>query len=168
MFVCQSFAKNFGLYCERVGALHIVAADAASAAASLSMLEVIVRPMYSNPPAHGARIVSTILHSAELEAVSEGGSGGAGICPCPCPFFLFYCPPPPLPSSYFSLRLTCNLPLCAVRPTFSRAGVARGARRGDGAREAHAHPPPRGAGEARHARLLEARHGPDWHVFIHG
>lgn len=70
MFVCQSFAKNFGLYCERVGALHVVAADAASANAVLSNVEVIVRPMYSNPPAHGARVVATILGNAELQAVS--------------------------------------------------------------------------------------------------
>jgi len=70
MLVCQSFAKNFGLYCERIGALHVVAGDAASAAAVLSMVEVIVRPMYSNPPAHGARVVAHILDSADLAAVS--------------------------------------------------------------------------------------------------
>ncbi len=69
MVVCQSFAKNMGLYCERVGALHIVAADAASAAAVLSNVEVIVRPMYSNPPAHGARIVAKVLSDPQLNAV---------------------------------------------------------------------------------------------------
>lgn len=68
MLVCQSFAKNFGLYCERVGALHVVAADAASAAAALSHVENIVRPMYSNPPAHGARVVAAVLRSPELRA----------------------------------------------------------------------------------------------------
>lgn len=68
MLVCQSFAKNFGLYCERVGALHVVAADAASANAVLTNIESIVRPMYSNPPAHGARIVATVLGSADLAA----------------------------------------------------------------------------------------------------
>jgi len=67
--VCQSFAKNFGMYCERVGALHICAADPASAAAALSILEVIIRPMYSNPPAHGARTIAHILTHPELEAV---------------------------------------------------------------------------------------------------
>lgn len=72
MFVCQSFAKNFGLYCERVGALHIVAADPASAAAALSVLEVIIRPMYSNPPAHGARVVAHILTTPALEEVRAG------------------------------------------------------------------------------------------------
>jgi len=68
MLVCQSFAKNFGLYCERVGALHVVAADAPSAAAALSQVESIVRPMYSNPPAHGARVVAAVLRSPELRA----------------------------------------------------------------------------------------------------
>jgi hypothetical protein len=70
MLVCQSFAKNFGLYAERAGAVHVIAADAASAAAVLSTIEVIARPMYSNPPAHGARIVATILGDAELTRVS--------------------------------------------------------------------------------------------------
>lgn len=69
MLVCQSFAKNFGLYCERIGALHVVAGDATSASAVLSMVEVIVRPMYSNPPAHGARVVAHILDHDDLAAV---------------------------------------------------------------------------------------------------
>jgi aspartate/tyrosine/aromatic aminotransferase len=68
LLACQSFAKNFGLYCERVGALHVLAADAASAAAALSTLEAIVRPMYSNPPAHGARVVAAVLGDAALNA----------------------------------------------------------------------------------------------------
>jgi aspartate/tyrosine/aromatic aminotransferase len=68
MIVSQSFAKNFGLYCERVGALHVLCADKASAAAVLSNVEAIVRPMYSNPPAHGARIVARVLSDAALTA----------------------------------------------------------------------------------------------------
>ena len=66
--VCQSFAKNFGLYAERVGALHVVCAEESSAAAALSQLEAIARPMYSTPPAHGARIVAAVLGDAELAA----------------------------------------------------------------------------------------------------
>ena len=66
MIVCQSFAKNMGLYCERVGALHVVSSDAASAAAVLSNIEVIVRPMYSNPPAHGGKVVAQVLSNADL------------------------------------------------------------------------------------------------------
>ena len=68
MVVCQSFAKNMGLYCERVGAVHVVAADPGSAAAAGSQLQVMVRTMYSNPPAHGARVAAALLNTPALEA----------------------------------------------------------------------------------------------------
>jgi len=71
MIVSQSFAKNMGLYCERVGGLHVVCSNASSAAAVLSNIEAIVRPMYSNPPAHGARIVTHILTNSELKKVRK-------------------------------------------------------------------------------------------------
>jgi aspartate aminotransferase len=77
MFVCQSYAKNFGLYCERVGALHVIAADKGSAAAVLTHIEVIARPMYSNPPAHGARVVAHVLASPELNAEWRAELGAA-------------------------------------------------------------------------------------------
>jgi hypothetical protein len=48
MVVCQSFAKNFGLYAERIGATHVVVVDKAMTKPVLSQLEVIIRPMYSN------------------------------------------------------------------------------------------------------------------------
>lgn len=54
----QSFAKNAGLYGERIGALHIVAPDAPAAARVKSQLSVLARSEISNPPAHGARLVS--------------------------------------------------------------------------------------------------------------
>ena len=66
--VSQSFAKNLGLYGERIGALHIVCKDAATATRVLSQVEMTIRPMYSNPPLHGALIVSTILADAQLTA----------------------------------------------------------------------------------------------------
>ena len=66
--VCNSFSKNFGLYSERVGAISLVASDAAACTASLSQLKRIVRTNYSNPPRHGAAIVSTILDDAALTA----------------------------------------------------------------------------------------------------
>jgi len=72
MVVAQSFAKNFGLYAERVGAIHVVAADAASAAAVLTHIESVIRPMYSNPPAHGARVVAAVLGDAALNALWRG------------------------------------------------------------------------------------------------
>lgn len=64
--ICSSFSKNFGLYNERVGALTVIAETADRAAAVLSQLKRAARAAYSNPPAHGAAIVSTILGDAEL------------------------------------------------------------------------------------------------------
>jgi len=64
--VAQSFAKSFGLYGERVGALHIVTKDAEETERLMSQLLITVRPMYSNPPIYGARVVSTILSDPEL------------------------------------------------------------------------------------------------------
>ncbi|HOW97933.1 MAG TPA: amino acid aminotransferase [Kiritimatiellia bacterium] len=61
VLVAASFSKNFGLYNERTGALALVAPDAAEAAAWLSHVQVLVRVLYSNPPAHGAAIAARIL-----------------------------------------------------------------------------------------------------------
>lgn len=63
----QSFAKNFGLYGERVGLVSYVCASKDEAAAVLSQLKILVRPMYSNPPVYGARIVAAVLSDPELE-----------------------------------------------------------------------------------------------------
>jgi len=67
--VCQSFAKNFGLYGERVGAFNIVTATPQEAQAVESQLKILIRPMYSNPPIYGARVVSTILGDQDLTAL---------------------------------------------------------------------------------------------------
>lgn len=64
----QSFAKNMGLYGERVGAFTMVCSSKEEAARVMSQLKIIIRPMYSNPPVHGARIASTILHDKSLRA----------------------------------------------------------------------------------------------------
>lgn len=66
VLVCQSFAKNAGLYGERVGALHVVAASKDEAARVKSQLSVLQRSEISNPPSHGARLVSLILNNPEL------------------------------------------------------------------------------------------------------
>jgi len=66
--VCSSFSKNFGLYCERVGALTLIATTADAAQAALSHAKIAVRTNYSNPPKHGAAIVATVLADAELRA----------------------------------------------------------------------------------------------------
>lgn len=65
--LCQSYAKNFGLYGERVGALSVVAHDQEEAQRVESQLKILIRPMYSNPPIHGSLIVSTILSDPELK-----------------------------------------------------------------------------------------------------
>ncbi|PSK40160.1 hypothetical protein B9Z65_8100 [Elsinoe australis] len=62
----QSFAKNMGLYGERVGAFSIVCVDAQEKARVDSQVKILVRPLYSNPPVHGARIASTILNDPAL------------------------------------------------------------------------------------------------------
>jgi aspartate aminotransferase len=66
--VSQSFAKNFGLYNQRAGAVYVLTPSATKAKAINSRLALYVRPMYSNPPAHGARIVHTILTDPQLKA----------------------------------------------------------------------------------------------------
>ncbi|KAK4422280.1 Aspartate aminotransferase 3, chloroplastic [Sesamum alatum] len=64
--VAQSYAKNMGLYGERVGALSIVCRTADVASRVESQLKLVIRPMYSNPPIHGASIVATILKDRSL------------------------------------------------------------------------------------------------------
>ncbi|SCV70698.1 BQ2448_3460 [Microbotryum intermedium] len=64
--LCQSFAKNMGLYGERVGAFSIVCTSAEEKARVDSQIKILVRPMYSNPPVHGARIAGTILSDPKL------------------------------------------------------------------------------------------------------
>lgn len=66
MAMVQSFSKNFGLYGHRVGALSVVGATEEEAKRVQSQLKMVIRPMYSNPPRHGARIVSTILSDPKL------------------------------------------------------------------------------------------------------
>ncbi|KAI4737186.1 aspartate aminotransferase [Aureobasidium sp. EXF-12298] len=75
MFVAQSYAKNFGLYGERAGCFHFVAApgsDAADTATRVgSQLAILQRSEISNPPAYGARIASVILNDEKLFAEWE-------------------------------------------------------------------------------------------------
>jgi aspartate aminotransferase len=66
MFMCQSFAKNLGLYGERIGMLHVVCESARDAEVVLSQMKMVIRPMYSSPPIHGARLVKQIVGNLEL------------------------------------------------------------------------------------------------------
>ena len=65
----QSFAKNFGLYGERAGCVSVVTGSAEEKDIVLSRIKQIARPIYSNPPIHGARIVDIILGDEELTAM---------------------------------------------------------------------------------------------------
>jgi aspartate aminotransferase len=60
--VCAvSCSKNFGLYRERTGSLHVSCGTAAQADAVMSQLVRLGRGMWSMPPDHGAAIVHGIL-----------------------------------------------------------------------------------------------------------
>ena len=72
VLVASSSSKNFALYNERVGSLAIIGADGAAAASIATHARMAVRTMWSNPPAHGGAIVSTILGDASLRAQWEG------------------------------------------------------------------------------------------------
>ena len=65
--ICTSFSKNFALYNERVGALTVMAPTPESATAVMSQVKHCARVSYSNPPAHGAALVTTILESDEMQ-----------------------------------------------------------------------------------------------------
>ncbi|EHY59014.1 Aspartate aminotransferase, cytoplasmic [Exophiala dermatitidis] len=70
LVIAQSFAKNFGLYGERAGAFHFVAAPGSKAQdvtkRVASQLAVLQRSEISNPPAYGARIASIVLNDRQL------------------------------------------------------------------------------------------------------
>ena len=90
LFCSQSFSKNFGLYNERAGNLTVVFKNKelptnfrynppeqqptchVSRHVSRSQMTLIIRAMYSNPPAHGCRIVDTVLKDAGLYAEWRG------------------------------------------------------------------------------------------------
>lgn len=66
-FMSQSFAKNFGLYGERIGYVHVRCASKDRADAVLSQMKILIRQAYSSPPRHGASIVYRILSNPELK-----------------------------------------------------------------------------------------------------
>ncbi|ODV78064.1 PLP-dependent transferase [Suhomyces tanzawaensis NRRL Y-17324] len=76
--LCQSFAKNMGLYGERTGSISIVTESSDASKAIESQLKKLIRPIYSSPPIHGSKIVETIFNDensllpewlSELDAV---------------------------------------------------------------------------------------------------
>ena len=64
--IASSFSKSFSLYGERVGALTLLCASADEAARVLSQVKRVIRTNYSNPPIHGAAIVTTVLTQPTL------------------------------------------------------------------------------------------------------
>ncbi|CAF4264982.1 unnamed protein product, partial [Rotaria magnacalcarata] len=69
LILAQSYAKNMGLYGERVGALTAVCEDKDEVERVMSQIKILIRPMYSNPPVHGARIAAKILNQADLRSI---------------------------------------------------------------------------------------------------
>ncbi len=59
--VAYSCSKNFSLYCQRVGMLFAVTSNRALKSRVGSQMKRVIRANYSNPPAHGARIVAKVL-----------------------------------------------------------------------------------------------------------
>ncbi|CCF57933.1 hypothetical protein KAFR_0D02850 [Kazachstania africana CBS 2517] len=72
VFVCQSFAKNVGMYGERVGCCHLVLPDTESNIKARDSVESqfakIIRTEISTSPCYGAKIVATILEDPKLTA----------------------------------------------------------------------------------------------------
>ncbi|KAL8063007.1 hypothetical protein ABFX02_01G000500 [Erythranthe guttata] len=66
LLIAQSYSKNLGLYAERIGAINVVCSSSDVAHRVKSQLKRLARPMYSNPPIHGARIVANIVGNSDL------------------------------------------------------------------------------------------------------
>jgi aromatic-amino-acid transaminase len=64
--IAQSCDKNFGLYRDRVGALYVLAKDAAELGRILSNGHALARAAWSMPPDHGAAAVRLVLSDPKL------------------------------------------------------------------------------------------------------
>lgn len=64
--ICNSYSKNFGLYGERVGDLHVFTNNENEAISVQSNLNFIARINQTAPPLNGARIVYEILSNEGL------------------------------------------------------------------------------------------------------
>lgn len=71
ILITQSFAKNVGLYGERVGAFHLVLPSPENKAAIFSQLNSFTRTEVSTAPAYGAKIVAKILNTPSLRVQWE-------------------------------------------------------------------------------------------------
>ncbi|RBH59565.1 aspartate/tyrosine/aromatic aminotransferase [Pseudomonas sp. MWU13-2860] len=68
VLITSSCSKNFGLYRERTGALIVCTGDAEKLLDVRSQLAAVARNLWSNPPDHGAAVVTTILGTPELKS----------------------------------------------------------------------------------------------------
>jgi len=75
VFVASSFSKSFSLYGERIGALSIAASSKEEAIRVLSQLKRVIRTNYSNPPTHGAALVTAALTDADARVLWESELG---------------------------------------------------------------------------------------------
>ena len=66
MVFVDKYRTNFFIAGERAGAFTMVCETPQEQSAVLSQLKILIRPMYSNPPIHGARLVAEVLHTKEL------------------------------------------------------------------------------------------------------
>lgn len=64
--MAQSFSKNFGLYGERIGALHVVTQNQDTAVRVGAVLRGIHRAEITSTPSFGARIIATIMEEPAL------------------------------------------------------------------------------------------------------
>lgn len=72
IYLCQSFAKNMGLYGERVGSLNIILPENSSPESKIaleSQIKPIIRSMYSSPPGYGSRVATMVLSDPVLKAM---------------------------------------------------------------------------------------------------
>ena len=68
MMVIQSFAKNFGLYGQRVGCLSVPRDSVEDAQLMNGFFASRARRLYSTPPRFGSDIVKTVLSNPEMRA----------------------------------------------------------------------------------------------------
>ena len=66
--LCQSFAKNFGLYGHRVGLVSLPMSSALDATRAADIIAKRARNIHSNPPRFGSDVLKTILTSPDLTA----------------------------------------------------------------------------------------------------
>ncbi len=66
MATAVTFSKNFSLYSQRVGSLFILGKDEEQKRKIASHVKQIIRSFYSNPPSHGAMIVTEVLQNEKM------------------------------------------------------------------------------------------------------